>query len=124
MGLAASVLPSPCLARLLQASLLVARINQMDKYRCLRLMRAVAVVKCQSALVICTAVLLPGGDFVDEVCLSEMRRSRHWDDRTPSSDPARSGRLPRVMPSIYIAALETSASVAYRVRKQLAEEGS
>jgi hypothetical protein len=28
------------------------------------------------------------------VCLSGMRRSRHWDDRTPSSDSARSSQLP------------------------------
>ena len=28
------------------------------------------------------------------VCLSGIRRSRHWDDRTPSSDSARSSQLP------------------------------
>ena len=28
------------------------------------------------------------------VCLSAMRRSRHWDDKTPSSDSARSSQLP------------------------------
>ena len=28
------------------------------------------------------------------VCLSGMRRSRDWDDRTPSSDSARSSQLP------------------------------
>jgi hypothetical protein len=31
------------------------------------------------------AVVLPGDDFVDEGLFVAMRRSRHWDDRTPSS---------------------------------------
>ena len=56
MGLAASVLPSPCLARLLQASLLVARINQMDEDST-RVSRGRGGCECQSALVICTAAL-------------------------------------------------------------------
>ncbi len=33
-----------------QVTDLVARFNQIDGYRCLSLMRALAVVKCQSAL--------------------------------------------------------------------------
>ena len=40
------------------------------------------------------AVVLPGGNFVDEDCLLGMRRSRHWDVRTPSSDSARLSQLP------------------------------
>ena len=40
------------------------------------------------------AVVLPGGDFVDEDLLLGMRRSRHWDVRTPSSDSARLSQLP------------------------------
>jgi hypothetical protein len=40
------------------------------------------------------AVVLPGGDFVDEICLLGMQRLRHWDVRTPSSDSARSSQLP------------------------------
>jgi hypothetical protein len=44
--------------------------------------------------VIDIAVVLPSGNFVDEGSFVGMRRSRHWDDRMPSSDSARSSQLP------------------------------
>ena len=74
---------------------LVARFSQIEGYRCLSLMRALGVVKCQFALVwlalrSCSQAAISSM----RVCLSEMRRSRHWDDRTPSSDSARSSQLP------------------------------
>jgi hypothetical protein len=40
----------PALMVLYRGGRLVARFNQIDGYRCLSLMRALAVVKCQSAL--------------------------------------------------------------------------
>ena len=40
------------------------------------------------------AIMLPGGDFVDEDLFVGNRRSRHWDVSTPSSDSARSSQLP------------------------------
>jgi hypothetical protein len=58
-------------------------------------MRASLVVKCQSDLVLlvlwscCQAAISSM-----RVCLSGMRRSRHWAGRTPSSDSARSSQLP------------------------------
>src|SRR6476659_3074442 len=72
-------------------TLLVARFIQIEGYRCLSLMRAVGVVKCQVALAwlalrSCSQAAISSM----RVCLSGMRRSRHWDDRTPSSDSARS----------------------------------
>src|SRR6476660_1865086 len=74
---------------------LVARFIQIEGYRCLSLMRAVGVVKCQLALAwlalrSCSQAAISSM----RVCLSGMRRSRHWDDRTPSSDSARSSQLP------------------------------
>ena len=74
---------------------LVARFNQIEGYRCLSLMRAVGVVNCQFALAwlalrSCSQAAISSM----RVCLSGMRRSRHWDDRTPSSDSARSSQLP------------------------------
>src|SRR5947209_15295812 len=74
---------------------LVARFSQIEGYRCLSLMRALGVVKCQFALVwlalrSCSQAAISSM----RVCLSGMRRSRHWDDRTPSSDSARSSQLP------------------------------
>ena len=65
-------------ARLTQAASLVARFNQIDGYRCLSLMRALAVVKCQSALVwfafrSCSQAAISSM----RACLSGMRRSRH-----------------------------------------------
>src|SRR5450759_5897363 len=58
-------------------------------------MRALGVVKCQLALVrlalrSCSQAAISS----TRVCLSGIRRSRHWDDRTPSSDSARSSQLP------------------------------
>ena len=51
------------------------------------------LVNCQFGFgVVGIAVVLPDGDFIDE-CLF-VRRSRHWDVRTPSSDSARSSQLP------------------------------
>ena len=38
--------------------------------------------------VVLVAVVLPCGNFVGSICLSAMRRSRHCDARTPSSDSA------------------------------------
>src|SRR6516165_2560865 len=76
-------------------SRLVARFSQIEGYRCLSLMRALGVAKCQFALVwlalrSCSQAVISSM----RVCLSGMRRSRHWDDRTPSSDSARSSQLP------------------------------
>ena len=56
---------------------------------------AMGVVKCQLALAwlalrSCSQAAISSM----RVCLSGMRRSRHWDDRTPSSDSARSSQLP------------------------------
>ena len=49
------------------------------------LVRALAVVKCQSALVCRTLRSCYQAAISSmRVCLSGMRRSRHWDDRTPS----------------------------------------
>src|ERR1035437_9916254 len=74
---------------------LVARFSQIEGYRCLSLIRALGVVNCQLALVwlalrSCSQAAISSM----RVCLSGMRRSRHWDDRTPSSDSARSSQLP------------------------------
>src|ERR1019366_5987244 len=76
-------------------ALLVARFSQIEGYRCLSLIRALGVVNCQLALVwfalrSCSQAAISSM----RVCLSGMRRSRHWDDRTPSSDSARSSQLP------------------------------
>src|SRR6476620_550749 len=77
------------------AAVLVARFIQIEGYSCLSLMRAVGVVKCQLALAwlalrSCSQAAISSM----RVGLSGMRRSRHWDDRTPSSDSARSSQLP------------------------------
>src|ERR1700730_7289299 len=74
---------------------LVALLNQVAGYRCLSLMRAFLVVNCQSALVwlalrSCSQAAISSM----RICLLGMRRSRHWDVRTPSSDSARSSQLP------------------------------
>jgi len=61
---------------------LVRRFSQIDGYRCLSLIRALAVVNCQSPWLIGIAIVLPSCNFVYQVCLSGMRRSRHWDERT------------------------------------------
>src|SRR2546430_14808937 len=58
-------------------------------------MRAFLVVNCQSALVwlalrSCSQAAISSM----RVCLSGMRRARHWDVRTPSSDSAKSSQLP------------------------------
>src|SRR5262245_35775916 len=78
-----------------EAIMLVARFSQIEGYRCLSLMRALGLVKCQFALVwlalrSCSQAAISSM----RVCLSGMRRSRHWDDRAPSSDSARSSQLP------------------------------
>src|SRR5438093_7409075 len=74
---------------------LVARFNQIEGYRCLSLIRALAVVKCQSALAwFALRSCSQAATSSMRSCLSGMRRSRHWDDRTPSSDSARSSQLP------------------------------
>src|SRR6516164_791615 len=61
----------------------------------LSLMRAFLVVNCQSALVwlalrSCSQAAISSM----RICLLGMRRSRHWDVRTPSSDSARLSQLP------------------------------
>src|SRR6266540_5291623 len=58
-------------------------------------MRAFLVVNCQSALVwlalrSCSQAAISSM----RICLLGMRRSRHWDVRTPSSDSARLSQLP------------------------------
>src|SRR5258707_7378618 len=58
-------------------------------------MRAFLVVNCQSALVwlalrSCSQAAISSM----RICLLGMRRSRHWDVRTPSSDSAKSSQLP------------------------------
>src|ERR1017187_5907366 len=58
-------------------------------------MRALGVVKCQFAVAwlalrSCSQAAISSM----RVCLSGIRWSRHWDDRTPSSDSARSSQLP------------------------------
>src|SRR5947208_2426418 len=60
-------------------------------------MRAFLVVNCQSALVwlalrSCSQAAISSM----RICLLGMRRSRHWDVRTPSSDSARSSQLCQV----------------------------
>ena len=40
------------------------------------------------------AVVLPGGDFLDEDLFVGDAAARHWDDRTASSDSARLSQLP------------------------------
>src|SRR5438552_11533126 len=69
---------------------LVACFSQIAGYRCLSLMRAFLVVNCQSALVwlalrSCSQAAISSM----RICLLGMRRLRHWDVRTPSSDSAR-----------------------------------
>src|SRR6266478_5449777 len=74
---------------------LVARFSQIAGYRCLSLMRAFLVVNCQSALVwlalrSCSQAAISS----TRICLLGMRRLRHWEVRTPSSDSAKSSQLP------------------------------
>ncbi len=74
---------------------LVPRFSQIDGYRCLSLIRASAVVNCQSALAwLAFRSSSQAAISSMRVCLSGMRRSRHWDERTPSSDSAISSQLP------------------------------
>ena len=61
----------------------------------LSLMRAFLVVNCQLALVwlalrSCSQAAISSM----RICLLGMRRLRHWDVRTPSSDSARLSQLP------------------------------
>src|ERR1700676_874641 len=58
-------------------------------------LRALGVENCQLALVwlalrSCSHAAISS----TRVCLSAIRRSRHWEVRTPSSDSARSSQLP------------------------------
>ncbi len=77
------------------AAELVARFSQIDGYRCLSLIRASAVVNCQSALAwLALRSSSQAAISLMRVCLSGMRLSRHWDERTPSSDSAISSQLP------------------------------
>src|SRR5713226_7569885 len=76
-------------------STLVARFIQIEGYRCLSLIRAFWVVNCQLALEwLALRSNSHAATSSTRVCLSGIRRSRHWDDRTPSSDSARSSQLP------------------------------
>jgi hypothetical protein len=72
-----------------------ARFSQIDGYRCLSLIRALAVVNCQPALAwLAFRSSSQAAISSMRVCLFGMRRSRHWDERTPSSDSAISSQLP------------------------------
>src|ERR1700694_3576368 len=74
---------------------LVARVVHSAGYNLLSFTRAFAVLNCQSALV---CFLLRSASHASTSCFSTRRsgrrRSRHWDDRTPSSDSAMSSQLP------------------------------
>jgi hypothetical protein len=62
-----------------------------DKLRVQSLQLDAGVGGCEFPVgfgVVLVAVVLPCGDFVARICLSAMRRSRHCDARTPSSDSA------------------------------------
>src|SRR6266446_157890 len=75
--------------------LLVARFSQIAGYRCLSLMRAFLVVNCQSALVwLALRSCFQAAISSTRICLLGMRRLRHWEVRTPSSDSARLSQLP------------------------------
>jgi hypothetical protein len=59
------------------------------------LMRALAVLKCQSAFV--RFAFRSGSQAATssiKICFSGMRRLRHWTHRTPSSDSERSSQRP------------------------------
>src|SRR5271166_6302477 len=74
---------------------LVPRVVHIAGYNLFSLTRASAVVKCQSALA-CFLLRLFSHAATSSVrvCLSEMRRSRHWLDKMLSSDSAMSSQLP------------------------------
>src|SRR5208337_3406682 len=74
---------------------LVPRVVHIAGYNLFSLTRASAVVKCQSPLA-CFLLRLFSHAATSSVrvCLSEMRRSRHWLDKTLSSDSAMSSQLP------------------------------
>jgi RNA-directed DNA polymerase len=76
-------------------SALVPRVIHIAGYSLFSLTRASAVVKCQSALA-CFLLRLSSQAATSSVriCLSEIRRSRHWLDKTLSSDSAMSSQLP------------------------------
>src|ERR1700738_4829640 len=74
---------------------LVARVTRTEGTVSISLTRALAVVNCQSALAWC--LLRWSCHAVTSwarICLWAMRRSRHCDARTPSSDSAMSSQLP------------------------------
>jgi hypothetical protein len=65
---------------------LVARFSQIEGYRCLSLIRAFGVENCQLALVLLALRSRSHAAISSmRVGLSGIRRSRHRDDRTPSS---------------------------------------
>src|SRR6202162_4291972 len=74
---------------------LVARVTRTGGYSLFSLTRASAVLNCQLALAWC---LLRWSCHAltswARICLSAMRRSRHCDASTPSSDSAMSSQLP------------------------------
>ena len=78
-----------------RTGLLVAQFDHSEGYKLFSLIRASFVVKCHSA----TAWVLfrwrtQASTSVMIACLSGMRRSRHCEARTPSSDSAKSSQEP------------------------------
>src|ERR1700722_10934470 len=74
---------------------LVPRVAHIAGYSRFSFTRASAVVNCQSALA-CFLLRLSSQAATSSVrvCLSGMRRSRHWPDNTLSSDSAMFSQLP------------------------------
>jgi len=71
----------------------VTRFTQVEGYRFFSLMRASGVVNRQSAPAFAVLrLVVQAATSLIIVCLSGMRRSRHWTARTPSS--AKSSQLP------------------------------
>src|ERR1700722_17094204 len=77
------------------AGILVPRVVHIAGYNRFSFTRASAVVNCQSALA-CFLLRLSSQAATSSVrvCLSGMRRSRHWPDNTLSSDSAMFSQLP------------------------------
>jgi hypothetical protein len=74
---------------------LVPRVIHSAGYNLLNLTRASALVNCQSVLT-CLVFRLASHAATSsiKVALSGIRGSRHWPDKTPSSDSAMSSQLP------------------------------
>jgi hypothetical protein len=74
---------------------LVPRVIHSAGYNLFNLTRASALVNCQSVLT-CLVFRLASHAATSsiKVALSGIRRSRHWPDKTPSSDSAMSSQLP------------------------------